>query len=86
MREDSQIRDMGIAAHRNAGHAKPQNRREFGERFRRAIAPGDRIGDHSHFVPARRLLPRQIDDVPEQSAQGSPQHMQDAKLSIVGRV
>ena len=73
----SQVADADLPAHRHAAEPERQLVRQLRERRVRPRAAAAGIGNHADAVAARDLSTREIDDVPEQSADRRAQHMQD---------
>ncbi len=81
MARRGQIADAEMATHRIARQTELQMRRQFLQDASRIVGTGYAVADHAHEVTARRLAANQVGDVPEQSAHGGAQHMQNAQTS-----
>ncbi len=76
-----QIAEAEMAAHWMTRQAELQMRGQFPKDGFRVIGPGYAVAYHAHEMAARRLAANQVGDMPEQSADGGPQHMQNAQTS-----
>jgi hypothetical protein len=65
-------------------HAKLQPRRELGQRLVRAFTAGEAVGENPDMVTAIDLAVSEVEDVPEDAADGRTYGVQDAER-LVGR-
>ena len=82
MRHRTQIAEVRIAPHRDAGNAKRQRGAQLAERFVSPRAAGLAVRDHADCVAARNLFARKVSDMAEQAAERCPQHMQNPQRLV----
>jgi hypothetical protein len=81
MRNRRHIPQADLPAHGHAADAERKRGRQIRQLSLCRGAAGRSIGDDADPVPARRLAARQIEHMPEQSADRSAQHMQNVDAS-----
>ena len=81
---DQKILRRRFAADRQPVHAELQPRRELGQRLVRALAAGEAVGENPDMMAAIDLAVGEVEDVPEDAADGRAYGVQDAKR-LVGR-
>ena len=78
-RHRDSIARSDVAAHGDAGQAEGERRSKFFQRRFAARPAGVAVGDQTHVVPARDLLARKVENVPEEAANRRAKYMQDSQ-------